>query len=383
MKMKKIIALGLLAIMSASMTSCSFADFSDTDKEPTETAQEDKTLLMGFESVRELLTVYTVNVGQIYENKDAETISQGETSMKVSYQQEVGENDFAANMEVVFMPGNKYFKKVNFEDVSYLSIDVYNPNDRDYEVCVNNGGISTDFFVVKPGWNTLTTYLDRSIAKYRFNGAISYYSLMFRGQQGQSPDFYVDNFRYYEASTSYDVYSFDKDKEIWHEFTNSAETTFLVNMGVPESVFSTPRYTINKNPKYVLTGKSSLKVEFLKKSNGAMDITAFRTADNMMGDLNSYLNKGDYYLFFDIYNDFDYSISVGVIVFSNYNNETYGATVEIAAKSWSNPLTSRIYLKDMEAAFTGNGLDCMTIAYYINGVTSEGCIYLDSIGVKK
>lgn len=382
MKLKKILAMSLMAITMITASSCTFlSDFTKDSADQTATEQE--SLLMGFDSVRELLTVYSLNVGQLFVNKDEEMISQGEASMQVSYLKEVGVNEKAADMEVAIMPGNKYFNKQNWEDTEYISVDIYNANASEYEVCVNIAGISIDFYTLKQGWNTIYTYFDRSIAKYKFNGGISAYGLTFRGKYGESPNFYVDNLQFHKTETAYERYTFDKEKEVWHTFENTAELTFFGNQGAAESIFSVPRYSINKNPKYVLTGKSSMRVDFKQKSTGEIDVTAFRTADNMMADLNKYLGDENWYIFFDVYNDYDYEISLDVLIFSNFNNDVYGQSIKIPAKSWSNPQTARIYLNEMEEAFIGNGLDCMTIAYYFYGITTEGSIYLDSIGIRK
>lgn len=103
----------------------------------------------------------------------------------------------------------------------------------------------------------------------------------------------------------------------------------------------------------------------------------------MMADLNAYLGEDRYYLSSDIYNDYDYPIECSLVVFSNYANENYQKKFTIPAKSWSNAEDSRIYLDEMLESFTGEGLDCMSIAYYFYGINGSGCVYVDSIGVKK
>jgi len=33
--------------------------------------------------------------------------------------------------------------------------------------------------------------------------------------------------------------------------------------------------------------------------------------------------------------------------------------------------------------FTGDGLDCMCVAFYFSGIGGEGSVYIDSIGIKQ
>ena len=379
MKMKKFLAMALCLLTGVASVGC---------QAPVQ--EKDSTVsLMGFESVRELLSIYVKNIGEIGLCKEEGMVTQGNASMRISYMYDVKETEYAKDMQIAMMPGNKYFSKQKYLDVEYLAMDVYNANESPYQMAVQvnaeelGGAIVLETYELAPGWNEIYTYVDRAAFEFASNGSMSYYSLIFRGQKGESPEFFVDNFRCYTTEEEYEKYAFDYEKEIWHDFSHRAETTILGVMGTPESVFSKPKLSLNYDPKFIATGKSSLRADFFTKRDGSMDVTAFRTKNYFLPDFNNYLGEENWYIFFDVYNAYDYDITLQVIVISDYNDESYGVSVTIPANSWSNPEECRIYLNDLEEAYTGVGVNAMTVSYFFKGITTAGSVYLDAVGIRK
>lgn len=371
MKMKKRIAAILLGIVSA-VVLFGFSGCKEEKQEQTE-------ILHGFESVRELLTVYRVNVGKTELCEDKQYVSEGNGSMKVSLGKEVPQTDFAEDIVLAFVPQGKYFNKEIYSGSGYFAIDIYNPAEKEYELAVDVGNITTDFYTLSKGWNTITT------DNFVVGKALSHYELTFRGQKGDSPSFYVDNFRYCKTSEEYEAFNFDSTKEVWLDFSHGMQKTCfeLDKLAKPQSVFSAPQFSITRDKKYVASGTGALKVDFNYTREGTMDVTSFQTKEGMIfSKFNDYLGEGNWYLFFAIYNDYDYNIYAEVAI-KTVNGESFAKRVQVPAKSWSNQEQSRLYLKEADSALSGSGINAVSVSYSFSGIKTAGSIYLDGIGIQK
>jgi hypothetical protein len=378
--------------MSASAVGCKKKTTTDAPPPPDPGGPEEQITytddgaqrLMSFEAVEELLQSAAISAAQskVELNDDARYISDGGKSAHMRMNQVKNTSGYYDNSLVQLLCNTKYLKKADFSDVEYLGLDIY-----------NNSGFKVDFVLkaskwlilnrstLDEGWNRIQIYLDRTTADF---SKITVFDLDFKGGGADDKplDVYVDNFRAYLTQTPAVQYVQDLSGENWYTFKNMREAYAMYDMGGFESVFSMPRMSINRNTDYILTGDASLKVEFCKKRNGAMDTSSVRTADNNLGDLNRYVGAENWYIAFDIYNATNEHIKLSSTVFSNYNDERYGISAQIAPHSWSNPAETRIYINDLKTNFTGEALNVLTVVFAF-GLTSPGTVYIDSIRMAK
>ncbi len=384
--MKKLFSILMIGCIMLPLAACA-----EKEGETPVAAGESETLL-SFESKRELFSFYRISIAETTLNTDKNFVTDGESSMKISYHYDVAENKFAKDMVLGFVPGKQYFTKETATDISYYAIDVYNPNGRECEAIVNVGGATMDNYTLKEGWNTLYTYVDRTALYQVQKEALGYYSLTFRGGKGVKDDFYVDNWRYFKTDTPFEIYSYDNSltkSTVWHDFSSSAETKLMTVSGTIESKYSAPRFHINRDMQYVKTGNSSLKVSFMNKKNGTVDCTAFKTENGTLPNFNGYLsgarNGEKWYISSDVYNAYEQEITLTYTLTAtdSAGGKQYSKTVSIPAGSWSNEAETRIYLDDVAAAWKVEGLDTLYFRYEVSGVSTAGCVYVDSLGLKK
>lgn len=376
-KTSLLIALLLLTTMVCFSPKTIYAEEQSTDN---------GTVLLGFESEKEIIA--TMMYGGINKSELSDKyVTEGKYSLRLCpvFIAEKGDDEFYDDSYVAIYNGS-YAEKTKFLDCEYLSVDIYNPSATDYTMLWTVDGDYDKIYTLKPGWNTLYKYISRQTLKITANGNIGRMSLRFVGRKGAEGvlDLYIDNLKYYTTDVDYIQYeSADNMLEKGFTFNDEADLRFFTYQGKILSEFSKPLYEINNDFRYCQSGNRSLKVTFRQDKNGMMDTIWFRTIDNILGDLSDYVGSENYYISTAIYNAYDYPISCTILLFSNYNDEVYGRTVEIAANSWSSQEDSRIYFNDMSENFTGTGLDIMTLCYYFNRITTPGSIYIDSINIKK
>lgn len=360
-----------------SLLTCAFLLFGGAACGETETSNEMKEhLLLSFDSEEQYYSIYRVGMESVDVCTEKEFVSEGTSSMLVSYGYEVAENKRGNDIILGFVPENpKFFNKTTNTDLGYYAIDVYNAQESAYEAVVELGKATKTYYTLQTGWNTLYTYVDRAALHYLYQNGIGYYALTIRGNVGESPNFYVDNFRYYETEQPYEKYEFDDKKTIWHDFTNSAEATLFSSSG---TVFVKPRLSINEDMAFVASGNRSLKIDFISSS-----YTQLSTPEKLTPSFDGYLGNREWYFVFEVYNDFDYPIELEFIFNSTYNNEAYSKTITIAAKSWANTQDARMYLDDINDALTGDVITCKNLTYKFKRISSQGTVYLDAVGIRK
>ena len=372
----------LIVMLTLSFVMCIF----QTGVYAEDGQNENGSLLLGFESEKEIIA--TMMYGGINKSELSDRyVTEGKYSLHLCpvYIEEKASDEFYNDSYVAIYNGS-YAEKTKFLDCEYLSIDIYNPSATDYTMLWTVDGDYDKTYTLKPGWNTLYKYISRQTLKITSNGNIGRMSLRFVGRKGAEGalDLYIDNLRYYTTDVEYVPYeAADNMLEKGFTFNDEADLRFFVYQGKILSEFSKPLYEINSDFRYCQSGNRSLKVTFRQDKNGIMDTTWFRTIDNVLGDLSAYVGGENYYISTAIYNAYDYPISCTVILFSNYNDEAYGRNVQIPANSWSSEEDSRIYFNDLDEHFTGTGLDIMTICYYFDHIKTPGCIYVDSLNIKK
>lgn len=382
----KKIAILIMLIMSVSMLfSCGKNNDSDLDDYTDDGALK----LMSFESNEELLqsVAFSALNSKIELNTDKSYITEGEKSVRMRMNQVLNDKGYYDNSVFQLLCNTKYLKRKNYNDIDYFGIDIFNNSEFEVEFLFT---AATQWYFpsiyrgnLKPGINRLQIYADKDICDF---SEISFFSFAFKGGEYNDGylDIYVDNFRAFLTETTHTPYNRNLDDGIIYRFDNSAEASKMWVFGNYESMFSIPTCSINRNPAYILTGNGSLKVDFYRKRDGAMDSRGIRTEDNSLGDLNKYLGQENYYITFDIYNPYLTAITCSVKIFSNYNDETYSLPdFMVSANSWADRSTTRIYLNALKEHFTGSALNILTITFTFNDISSPGSVYFDNISIKK
>ena len=165
------------------------------------------------------------------------------------------------------------------------------------------------------------------------------------------------------------------------DFSDKADVHKFGEFGSLSSVMYRPEFTLNKDLKYISTGRASMKIEFHRdKLDTKVDCTGFRIMDDMLNgfQVEDYSNS---YLQYELYNATDNIISVQMSVYDSLNT-CYAITTSIAPHSWSGKEGTSICLQDLKEVFLGDGLDIWTVGFTISGLQEEGeCLYLDHLSI--
>ena len=339
----------------------------------------DSEVINGFESRKTALSSLRLdNINKATISQESKYVTQGKNCLHICPTDEpIEEGSYYRDSKIIFYPSNASFK-----GVEYFSIDIYNPTEKARTVIFAAEAMSKEY-IVEPGANTLWLHLDRARLQYVYTNTLSEISLTIQGGDWKmgNLELYIDNFRCYYADTDFVPYTNDFSQDVWYDFNEECDLSWMLAHGTIKSVFSQPLFSINRDIRYIKSGEGSLRVDFRNTIQGAQDTRYIRTSDNQLGNLNSYMEKGgEYYLSFPVYNAYDHEISLSVLIFSNYNDEVHGVSTVIPANSWTGD-DFIVTLKGLDEAFSGSGLDVKSIAFYFDGMPDEGTVYVDSIGI--
>lgn len=371
-RLSALVVAGLLTASCAALVGCG----DDTDK-----TERDLTgnVLLSFETATELqtMTLYR-GIDKAELNKDEKFITDGTRSLRLCPRSEAVDG-YYEDSYIAFLGTGKCFEKTNFDDVDYLSIDMYNPTDYEYTVVWGVRGNDSDTYTVKSGWNTLYKYVDRELLYANNQGYVEMISFFFEGREENKGklDVYMDNVRYYTAPNGFEKILLSSKETIG--FENKVEkTVFSVEkksgVASAECILS-----INNDLRYVKTGTSSLKVTAGTSTSQNPDKPVLKAVNDNLPDFNKYLNDG-WYFTMPVYNDSDETISCSLQFTSAL--EDYYFAFEIAPHSWGAE-SEKISLDAIKSNFAGEGLDVQSITVKIEGLKATKSVYIDRIGVIK
>lgn len=357
------------------------------DIPPPEYAEDGALVVFSFESYEALLRSVAFSAAQskIELSDNPAYVTQGKYCARMRMNQVKNSAGYYDDSTFQLLANTPYIPKADFSDVEYFAIDIYNASGFEVEFIFSYANTYTHLYrsTLKEGANKVLMYADRETHDF---AAINIFDFTFKGGEGSDGplDIYVDNFRVFETEIEAKLYEPDMSGENWFDFSHAAETSYFWYFGAIESIFSRPAHSINRNSNFILTGDSSMRVDFFQKRNGAMDCTGFRTADDCLGDFNKYVGADNWYVAFDVYNATAGPITLSAIVFSNYADETVSIPViTIAPGAWSDSTKARIYVNALKTSFTGAALNIMTVTFSFGGMTQPGSIYFDNIRVTK
>ena len=151
-------------------------------------------------------------------------------------------------------------------------------------------------------------------------------------------------------------------------------------LGAVSSSFTSPVFAVNEDLRYVYTGTTSLKAQFRhNRRQSAIDGVGFRTLTEQVNyDWNQY-DEEQTYLEWHLYNATERELKVTVIVYST-KDEDFTTSYTIPPQSWGSYGKERVLLREINDAFTGEGLDVMSIGFMFGGLQNDGdTVYLDGI----
>lgn len=382
MKRKKLFSVIITIALAA--TFCFPACGKTSDKGKKQTTFITKKSLCGFESNKELLSVrwdYRID-GTVELQK--ENVTAGEYSAKLTT--EMDTTTVKGNeLGITFIPGTEFIPKTDYTDTVAIELDVFNAFSQriQYQFVLNNTYVLKQDFL-ECGSNRLVVPTNREC--YDFANVMTF-DLRLDGKPAGVSDpyvLYLDNLVAVTVPDSVNKVnkSYAGDTPYKFESENDVKNV-MAQMGTPESRFTVPKYTLNRNPKYTLYHKGSLKVEFFSNSaNTGVDTLGFRTID---GPDSLSMDKYDFattYLTFDMFNPTDKNITV-IFRVQTLDRKTVGTEILIPAGSWSDPSQAKILLQDIKDLTIGTNINIATIIFLISGFAETGdCVYLDNISFK-
>lgn len=383
--MKKIFARGILLLAVAALCLTGVA-CGDDHKIPPE--KKDDILLSGFESMEELHSMVFSNLrGRLELAEGAEYVTEGKYAVKLSMEGKTLLSDaYYEDNEFYILPGNVYLEKTDYSDVKSYTLDIYNAFDRavEFSFGYNNARANDDNFVLgyrtlQKGMNHLKFEVDNSaVCAFTDVTALKNFFFMVEGREKDEDPIvlYIDNFR--AQLTDADFTPGRSDSAI--DFSEPADFARFGEFGASTSYLRRPRFTENTDLQYVLSGKSSMKVEFFAKRFGeGVDCVGFRTKDYTLTGWND-VDQSKTWLSYDLYNATDARISVSMTVYSNVN-ETYEVLATIEPHSWAAPDQTRVLLADLNERFTGTALNIMTVTFQFGNLKPGSCVYLDNLSL--
>ena len=383
--MKKMLIKAALLAVAVSLCVSGFA--CGEPEQTSEPAQTD-VLLSGFESSAELTSMSFSNLrGKVELVSDEAYVTEGQYAAKLTMMGKTLQSDaYYEDNEFYLYPGNNYLTKTDYSDVVRYTLDVYNAFSRSVELAFgyNNPRANDDNYLfgyrtLEPGANHLVFEVD--------NGAVSafvdvasvknfFFQIEGRNKDEDPVVLVFDNFRAEVSDADYTPSGSDSVID----FSDPADFARFGEFGASTSYLRRPRFTENTDLQYVLSGRSSMKIEFFAKRAGeGVDCVGFRSKDYTLTGWDT-ADQDSTYLSYDLYNATDRTITVSMTVFSNVN-ETYAAAVTVEPHSWAAGSGRRILLRDLNDRFAGTGLNVMTVTFQFGGLEPGDCLYLDNLSL--
>ena len=378
----KRMAIKILALLTALLLLCGGAA-ACSDSQEGNAASTEKLVVCGFESKRELLSIVYNLFGKAELDASEEYVTEGEYCAKLTTEIPVREEK-GSDINMTFITGTQFISKTDYSDTVAFELDMYNASGYaiDFAFALNTYTI-LGYYTLETGANHLVIPVSRECYDLRSVDTIDFWFEGKTAQEEQPYQIYMDNL--VAVTTGENVYQISRSYagDTPFRFENDYEIKGVMDyMGTIESLFTQPRYSLNRDLQYVLTGSASMCVDFFTNSTGAVDSLGFRS---IVGTSDLSWNDYEYdstYLSFDMYNATDKDITVTLAIFT-VTNETISKSFTLPANSWSDPAQARMLLQDILDVTVGDELDIMTIVFMFEGLTGDGdTIYLDNISFK-
>ena len=224
-------------------------------------------LLFNFNDDDTIAKLYYLNFAKVTLNTDTQYISEGTGSFLLEKKElnAVDKTIIEGASFVEFHAGFAY-DDLYFEDLAYISLDIYNPQEKDLFAATQVNKDEIAQHKIKPGWNTLYAYVDRealTLAEYDKVERIRFY---FDQDLSQDDPFkvYIDNLRVWKAEET--MSEVGKESELaadsLYEFKYVSELTSIAVTMASTNVFDGTKISINREERFLGKNDTTLKVAY-------------------------------------------------------------------------------------------------------------------------
>lgn len=281
--MKKIVSLLLGLITAFSFAGCQNL-FAGEEQQPQQEKEQAGRLVCGFSCVDEIRMFAFSNFynGKVEVNKDKAYVTEGGTSAKFTFD---GFENYIPQVDI--WSDSKFFGDNDFTKAQALTMDVFNPTEESVNLSMSfttsKAGDRKEFkkytekkFEIKPGKNTLSYVIDRTVAASVCDMKnVEYVTLKFQ-ELGEKYSVYVDNLRMHETDAPVvPMVKEYKENELLL-FNDAADRFFVDTVNWMSSAATAPTLSICRNPDYISEGNGSLMVLFSESAGwGASETPCF------------------------------------------------------------------------------------------------------------
>ena len=347
--MKKAIAYLLTALFCLSAAGCE-----GKNKESVASVAEDGIItLYDFESWEELSAfAFRYEFGRATINRDKAYVKSGDASMKV---------EISAKTQtpyILFYPGFEPVEKSDFTDVDRITLDVYNPEDREISVWLSLDTRSAygfemnttgkEFVLRKNSWNKVVYQINReSLTKafsleevmhiaLRLDTTEDAYTLYFDNMQIRTGEKQKE---YKSQRKTDELLFFEDDRDI--DFFNCSTYYFVK--------YLYPLLDVNLDPNYCTEGRKSMRVRI-----PISDLTVFPMVELQVDAIDSAAFKDAKAISLDIYNANAKRLPVDIHMRDFYSTSGGSPKADIKRQVWLNAYewTTVIFTREELAAAT-------------------------------
>lgn len=377
----KILTLALAAVMCFSTAAAC------GDKE--ETVKNDSTVF-GFNEKRDMASIYYLNFNKVTLNTDSAYVTEGTGSYLLEKKTaSTYYADILAGASFIEFHSGFAFEKIEYDNLSYFSLDVYNPQTGDMFAAARvNGGTVTQY-TVKPGWNTLYVYVDREDLALVGDDKIEKVRFYFDYDVSKDDEFkvYVDNFRMWTTDIPAEEVKTNNviGEDYVYEFKYVSELQTVSATMTSPNISDAAKITINEEARFVNSEKTSLKIEYKHHdATATFNSTVAFKDENMGSKLRKYETTEGSYMSFNIYNDGDIDLVCHLRAKANLITAPYVQTFIIPAHGWIKD--AKVMISDLKAFYTQYSdviMDVTTLSFDVVGLKDGVNLYFDAIKVVK
>lgn len=380
----------LTTALALTLSATAFASCKDKNK-----TVENSAVLFDFNDDDRIASLYYLNFAKVTVNTDTAYITEGNGSFLLEKKllNEVDKSIIDGASFVEFHTGFAY-EELFFDELSYVSIDVYNPQENELFAAsqINTGEITQ--YKLKSGWNTLYAYVDREALT--LNGYDKIERIRFYFDQDLSKDdpfkVYLDNLRTWKADEA--MPEVQKEAEIGadslYEFKYVSELTTVAVTMASTNVFDASKISINREERFLNGNETSMKVAYQYHDKTVKFNSRVTLSDYYVGPkLRKYVDVAGSYLQYNIFNDSDYDVTCHLMLNCELVKAPYLKTFTIPAHSWLDESSSRLMLADLKAFCDSYSkvdtllMDVPDLKFNFVGLMDGTDLYFDAIKVVK
>lgn len=377
----KILTLALAAVMCVSSAAACGSKEESTAND---------TVVFGFNEKRDMASIYYLNFNKVTLNTDSAYVSEG-TGSYLLEKKTVSEYyaDILAGSSFIEFHDGFAIDKIEYDNLSYFSIDAYNPQTGDMFAAtrINDGAVTQ--YTLNPGWNTLYVYVDREDLAIVGDEKIEKVRFYFDYDVSKDDEFkvYVDNFRMWTTDIPAETANTGNaiGEDYIYEFKYASELQTVSATMTSPNISDAAKITINKESRFTNSQSTSLKIEYKHHDDTAVFNSTVAFKDENMGPkLRKYETIEGSYMSFNIYNDGDTDLVCHLRAKGDLINAPYVQTFVIPARGWIKD--AKVMISDLKAFYAQYSdviMDVTALSFDIVGLKDGVNVYFDAIKVVK